>query len=149
MVPTEYGRIPPYCGAFTGLIRCILTTSGVNVLAKTFGGAIGVLPHLTWPIVPHDDESLAGLTTRTSAHNGIWTPSVLTADAGLRLPKGLGRLPIVSRDLGDLATILAVEPSWVEGRRPRFVDKQSELHPVSRTPGEATSACLSKSMGLR
>ena len=30
MVATEYGRNPPYCGAFTGLIRCILTTSGLT-----------------------------------------------------------------------------------------------------------------------
>ena len=35
MVPTEYGRIPPYCGEFTGLIRCILTIRFTEQCART------------------------------------------------------------------------------------------------------------------
>ena len=34
MVPTEYVRNPPYCGAFTGLIRCILTTSDAYMTSR-------------------------------------------------------------------------------------------------------------------
>jgi hypothetical protein len=31
----------------------------------------------------------------------------------------------------------------------RAMSDRTELHPVSRTPSQATSACLSKSTGLR
>lgn len=93
-------------------------------LAATFGGAVPILPHVTWPIIPHDGESLVGFTVRTCAHNGLWNPSVLVADAGIRLPKGVGHLPRVSRNLLDLAKLLDIDPDWVERRRHRSMDER-------------------------
>ncbi len=89
----------------------------MNILATVFGGSTPLLPHVTWPVVPYDDESLAGFVARTCANNGLRNPSVLIADAGIRLTKGFGRLARTSRDLSALGTLLAVDPSWVENRR--------------------------------
>lgn len=96
----------------------------MSVLSAVFGGSTPVLPHVTWPIEPHDDESLAGFTARTCAHNALWNPSVLTRDAGLHLPNGIGYLPRVSRDLSNLATLLAVDTTWVETRRHRTLNER-------------------------
>ena len=89
----------------------------MNTLAAVFAGSPCALPHVTWPIEPHGDESLAGFIGRTADHNGLRDPSALLADAGLGRPKGFGRIARHAGDLEPLATLLAVQPAWVESHR--------------------------------
>ncbi|MBB5711874.1 hypothetical protein FHT02_003126 [Sphingomonas xinjiangensis] len=102
----------------------------MSTLANVFGGGADILPHVTWPIIPRDRESLAGFTDRTCNHNALPSP-VLLADAGARLPKGLGYLARSSRNLASLATLLNVDASWVEDRRHTSVKDSAGGHHLS------------------
>lgn len=96
----------------------------MNVISALFASGCPTLSHVTWPISPHHDESLAGFTDRTCDHNGLWDPSVLIADAGLRLQRGFGHLARVTCELSAIATLLKVDPTWVENHRHRTTNEK-------------------------
>lgn len=91
----------------------------MNLLATVFAGPSAALPHVTWPIAPHSDESLAGFVDRTADHNGLRNSSALLADAGITRLKGWGRLARHTGDFTALTELIAAEPAWVRSRRHR------------------------------
>lgn len=75
------------------------------------------LPHVTWPVEPIPGESVAGHLVRSASHNAISRPSVLTVDAGLPPHQRIGSIAASSHSLSGLATMLAVDPEWLDRNR--------------------------------